>query len=159
MTVHPAEFIGFPNADIKRILGFKPWALDKHLLNSHWIPPPSLDGPPENYDGLLISDYPVDVMAGKHYMSVYINIIEYQFVSDTKAPLLRTITLRNRLKNGCLNHNSSIQHDVFHDSHYKKLLASNISAVSIELRTETGEYVPFTGVGTVSLTLTFKRVK
>ena len=35
------------------------------------------------------SDYPFDLSAGKQLIFIYVNIIEYQYVSDTKAPLIR----------------------------------------------------------------------
>ena len=65
-----------------------------------------------NSELIHVSEFPVDIMAGKHFMFVYINIIEYQLLSDTKAPLLKTKTLRTRLKNGCLNNTQTIQHDI-----------------------------------------------
>ena len=40
---------------------------------------------------------------------------------------------------------------------YKKLLSNTIQSISIELRTETGQLVPFSGTGKVILTLQFKK--
>ena len=34
---------------------------------------------------------PVDLCSGKHLIFIYTNIIEYQYVGDTKAPLLQVI--------------------------------------------------------------------
>ena len=45
-------------------------------------------------------DFPADLCAGKHLISFYTNIIEYQYVGDAKAPLLRVIDSKQRLKNG-----------------------------------------------------------
>ena len=36
-------------------------------------------------------ELPADLCAGKHLNFIYINIIEYQYIGDTKAPLLRVI--------------------------------------------------------------------
>ena len=47
----------------------------------------------------LISDYPVDISAGTQMMFDYLDIIQYQIVSDTKAPLLGVIDTNRRLKN------------------------------------------------------------
>ena len=47
----------------------------------------------------LISDYPVDISAGTQMMLVYLDIIRYQIVGDTKAPLIRVIDTNRRVKN------------------------------------------------------------
>ena len=39
----------------------------------------------------FVADYPVDVCAGTQLMFTYLDIIHYQIVADTKAPLLRVI--------------------------------------------------------------------
>ena len=41
-----------------------------------------------------------DLCAGKHLIFIYTNIIEYQYVGDAEAPLLRVIESKQRLKNG-----------------------------------------------------------
>ena len=45
-------------------------------------------------------EFPADLCAGKHLIFIYTNIIEYQYVGDAKAPLLRVIDSKQRLKNG-----------------------------------------------------------
>ena len=45
-------------------------------------------------------DFPAELCAGKHLMFIYKNNIEYQYVGDAKAPLLRVIDSKQRLKNG-----------------------------------------------------------
>ena len=45
-------------------------------------------------------DFPADLCAGKHLIFIYTDIIEYQHVGDAKAPLLRVIDSKQRLKNG-----------------------------------------------------------
>ena len=42
--------------------------------------------------------FPADLCAGKHLIFIYTNIIDYQYVGDTKAPLLRVIDSKQRLK-------------------------------------------------------------
>ena len=43
-------------------------------------------------------EFPADLCAGKHLIFTYTNIIEYQYVGDVKAPLLRVIGSNQRLK-------------------------------------------------------------
>ena len=46
-----------------------------------------------------MGDFPADLCAGKHLIFIYANIIEYQYVGDSKAPLLRVIDSKQWLKN------------------------------------------------------------
>ena len=102
-------------------------------------------------------EFPVDLCSGKHLIFIYTNIIEYQYVGDTKAPLLRVIDSKQRLKNGSVCELEPTHRIVFSNLDYKKLLSNTIQSISIELRTETGELVPFSGTGKVILTLQFKK--
>ena len=45
-------------------------------------------------------DYPIDLSAGKQLVFKYVNIIEYQYVGDTEAPLIRFIDSKQRIKSG-----------------------------------------------------------
>ena len=40
-------------------------------------------------------DYPFDLSAGKQLIFIYVNIIEYQYVGDTGAPLIRVSLIQN----------------------------------------------------------------
>ena len=102
--------------------------------------------------------FPADLCAGKHLIFFYTNIIEYQYVVDTKAPLLRVIDSKQRLKNGSVCKLEPTHRIVFTNLDYKKLLTNTIQSISIELRTETGQLVPFSGTGKVILTLQFKKI-
>ena len=45
-------------------------------------------------------EFPVDLCPAKHFIFIYTNIIEYQYVGDTKARMLQVIDSKRRLKNG-----------------------------------------------------------
>ena len=45
-------------------------------------------------------ELPADLLAGKHLIFVYANIIEHQYMVDANAPLLRVIDSKQCLKNG-----------------------------------------------------------
>ena len=106
----------------------------------------------------LIADYPVDVCAGTQLMFIYLDIIHYQIVGDTKAPLLRVIDTNRRVKNGYACTIEPNHRKVFSNLDLKKLLVNNISNISVNLRTETGGLVPFAGEGKVVLTLKFQKL-
>ena len=102
-------------------------------------------------------EFPADLCAKKHLILIYIIITEYQYVGDTKAPLLRVIDSKQRLKNGSVCELEPTHRIVFKKLDYKKLLTNTIQSISIELRTERGQLVPFSGTGKVFLTLQFKK--
>ena len=103
----------------------------------------------------FMGNFPADFCAGKPFF--YTNIIEYQCVEDAKAPLLRVIDSKQRLKNGSVCKLEPTHRIVFSNLDYKKLLSNTIQSISIELRTETGQLVPFSGTGKIILTLQFKK--
>ena len=102
-------------------------------------------------------DFAPDLCAGKHLIFIYTNIFEYHYVGDAKAPLLRVIDSKQRLKNGSVCELEPTHRIVFTNLDYKKLLSNTIQSISIELRTETGQSIPFSGTGKVVLTLQFKK--
>ena len=106
----------------------------------------------------LISDYPVDMTAGTQLMFIYLDIIHYQIVGDTKAPLLRIIDTNRRVKNGNVCRIEPNHRKNFSNLDYKKLLVINIQSIGVNLPTETGRLVPFGGGGgKLVLTLEFQK--
>ena len=105
------------------------------------------------------ADHPVDITCGTQLLFVYADIIEYQYVGDTKAPILKIIDTERQLKNGSLVSTVPIQKKGFSNLDYKPLLSNNIQNIKIELRTETGKLVPFAGSGKVIINLAFKRIE
>ena len=105
----------------------------------------------------LISDYPVGISAGTQMMFIYLDIIRYQIVGDTKAPLLGVIDTNRRVKNGYACSIEPNHRKVFSNLDYKKFLVNNIQSIAVDLRTEIGRLVPFAGEGgKVDLTLKFQ---
>ena len=105
----------------------------------------------------FVGDFPADLCAGKHLIFIDTIIIEYLYVGDAKAPLLRVIDSKQRLKNGSVCELESTHRIVFSNLDYKKLLSNTIQSISIELRAETGQLVSFSGTGKIILTLEFKK--
>ena len=111
----------------------------------------------EDEEKNFVGDYPFDLSAGKQLIFIYVSIIEYQYVGDTKAPLIRVIDSKQRLKNGSPCEIEPTHRSVFSNLEYKKLLSKNFQSSEIQLRTETGQLVPIAGTGKVILTLNFKK--
>ena len=70
-------------------------------------------------------------------MFIYLDIIHYQIVGDTKAPLLRVIDTNRRVKNSYACTIEPNHPTVFSNSDFKNFLVDNISNISANLRTET----------------------
>ena len=86
----------------------------------------------------FVVDYPFDLSSGKQLIFIYVNIIEYQYVGDTKASLIRVIDSKQRLKNGSPCEIEPKHRIVFSNLEYKNLLSKNFQSIEIQLRTETG---------------------
>lgn len=84
-----------------------------------------------------------------HQMFVYTDIIQPQFVGDTKAPLLRIISITD-------NHHGKVQTITFQNVHYFPLAKLSFDTVEILLKDHAGRNLPFAS-GTLTLTLHFKR--
>ena len=151
------EGITFPSDKNPRIIGFES-ITDGNGIHIGYKMYPNENGlmkidETEAYYGEFLAD----LCAGKHLIFIYTNIIEYQYVGDTKAPLLRVIDSKQSLKNGSVYELEPTHRIVFTNLDYKKLLTNTIQPISIELRTETGQLVPFSGTAKVILTLQFKK--
>ena len=68
----------------------------------------------------FISDCPVNISTGTQMMFIYLDIIHYQIVGDTKAPLLRVIDTNRRVKNGYVCSIEPNHRKIFSNLDYKK---------------------------------------
>ena len=151
--------ITFPDLEIPRILGFN-GIKDTRTGGVHlgWKMNKSVDASLDSKKlQTFTSDYATDLSAGSQLMFVYIDIIGYQVLADTKAPLLRVIDTNRRLKNGSICAIEPTHRIFFSNLDYKKLFSTTIQSISVQLRTETGKLVPFLGTGKVILSLKFKK--
>ena len=102
-------------------------------------------------------EFPVDLCSGKHLIFIYTNIIEYQYVGDTKAPLLRVIDSKQRLKNGSVCELEPTHQIVFFQFRLQKTLIKH-HTINIDWASHrNGRIGPFSGTGNVILTLQFKQ--
>ena len=76
----------------------------------------------EDEEKTFVGGYPFDLSAGKQLIFIYINIIEY-----TKAPLIRVIDSKQRLKNGNPCEIEPTHRIVFSNLEYKKVIIKKFS--------------------------------
>ena len=147
----------FPSEEIPTIIGFE-GITDGNGIHIGYRMNLNENRPMKSDDTkAYYGEFPADHCAEKHLISIYTNIFDYKYVGDTKAPILRVIGSRQRLKNGSVCELGPTHRIAFRNLDYKKLLTNTIQSISIELRTETGQLVPFSGTGKVILTLLFKK--
>jgi hypothetical protein len=107
-----------------------------------------IEASPRN--NLFHASTPIPPIANKlSSIFVYTDIIDHQFVGDSFAPLLRTISVPNSLRYGDnINHNN-IQ------PHYVPVCKANFDNIEIDLRSDTGEPIQFAS-GKVIVKLHFR---
>ena len=137
------EGITFPSEEIPSITGFEGIPDGNGIHIGYKMKPNENRLMKSDDTKAYYGDFPADLCAGKHLSFIYTNIIEYQYAGDTKVPLLRVIDLKQRLENGSVCELEPNHRIVFTNLDYKKLLTNTIQSISIELRTETGQLVPF----------------
>lgn len=93
-----------------------------------------------------------------HSLMIYTDIIEYNIIGDTKAPLLRCFPLMSKLKEGSsITPSHFMNYQTFQNLQYKKLLKNSFHSVQVELRDDKGELLPFLSIGITRLTLVFRK--
>ena len=144
------ELITFLSKEIPSILGFEGVPDGNGILIGYKMNTTAEKLMKSDETEAYYGELPADLLAGKHLIFVYANIIEYQYVRDAKAHLLRVIGSKQRLKNGSVCEVEPTHRIIFLNLDYKKLLTNTIQSNSNELRTETGDLVPFWGIGKFS---------
>ena len=92
--------------------------------------------------------YPVDLTAGCHTMFLYCDLVQNEILGDTQTALLRAIPLSSSVKSN---------HQNFTKLQWRRLIKCSIQSITISLRSETGDLIPFFSRGRTNLTLQFKR--
>ena len=80
----------------------------------------------------MMAKYPPDMRGGVESLYVYCDVIENQFIGDTRAPLLRIVPVRG--------HYNEIIGEVYTSPHYVPVLKKEFE---ISIKTDRDELVPF----------------
>ena len=150
----PNEGLSFEVEEVPSILGFKGIRDCSNPLVIH------IGNKSENAGNSLnrhVGDFPVDITCGSQLIFVYIDIIEHQNIGNVRAPVIKIIESERRLRNGSINTVTPIHHKFYTNLDYKPVLSNNIQNIQVELRTETGKLIPFTGTGKVIVSLKFQK--
>ena len=94
-----------------------------------------------------------------HLLMIYIDIVEYNFVGDTKAPLLRCFLFISKLKSGdIITTGQYMNYQTFINLQFRRLLKNSFHSIHIDLRDTSGKKIPLVSVGITRLFLMFRKV-
>ena len=93
-----------------------------------------------------------------HSLMIYTDLIEYNNVGDTKAPLLRCFLFISKLKSGdIITTGQFMNYQTFSNLRFRPLLKNSFHSIHIDLRDTSGEKLPFVSVGITRLLLMFTK--
>ena len=94
-----------------------------------------------------------------HSLMIYNNLVEYNIVGDTKAPLLRCFPFIPKLRAGdIITTGLYMNYQTFSNLQFRPLLKKSFHSIHIDLRDTSGEKIPFVSVGITRLILMFRKV-
>ena len=92
-----------------------------------------------------------------HSIMIYTDLIEYNIVGDTKAPLLRCFLFISKLKSGdIITTGQYMNYQTFSNLQFRPLLKNSFHSIHNDLRDKSGEKIPFVSVGINRLVLMFR---
>ena len=93
-----------------------------------------------------------------HSLMIYSDLVEYNIVGYTKAPLLRCFPFISKLKGGdIITTGQYMNCQTFNNLQFRPLLKNSFHSIHIDLRDPTGEKTPFVSVGITRLVLMFRK--
>ena len=91
-------------------------------------------------------------------LMIYTDLIEYNIVVDTKAPLLRCFPFVSKLKSGdIITTGQHMNYQTFRNLQFRPLLKNSFHSIHIDLRDTSGETIPFVSAGITRLVLMFTK--
>ena len=94
-----------------------------------------------------------------HSLMIYTDIVGYNIVGDTKAPLLRCFPFISKLKSGdIITTGQYMNYQTFSKLQFRRLLKNSFHSIHYDLRDTSGEKIPFVSVGISRLVLMFRKV-
>ena len=94
-----------------------------------------------------------------HSLMIYTDIVEYNFVGDTKALLLRCFPFLSMLNSGDIATTGQyMNYQTFSNLQFRRLLKNSFHSILIELRDTSDEKIPVVSVGITRLVLLFRKV-
>ena len=118
-----------------------------------------------NYSGILMRGkeqheptFAYDIVR-IHSLRIYTEILEYNIVGDTKAPLFCCFPFISKLKSGdIITTGQHMNYQTFSNLQFRRLLKNSFHSIHIDLRDTSGEKFTFVLLGITRLVLMFRKV-
>ena len=120
LTFGKNEGLSFQDNEIPSILAFKGLPDPSHSGFVHIGYKKNVENGNPNAPNRHLAKFPVDIRCGSQLIFVYIDIIEYQHVGDSRAPVLKIIESERRLRNVSLNTVTPVHLNTFTNLDYKR---------------------------------------
>ena len=91
-----------------------------------------------------IGHFPIDLTGGCNTIFVYCNLVQNEVLGDSRTALLRAIPLTERPATG---NQQQQNYRTFGNLQWRRVVKSSIESISVSLRNETGQLVPFLSRG------------
>ena len=89
---------------------------------------------------------------------IYTDLLDYNIVGDTKAPLLRCFPFISKLKGGdIITTGQYMNYQTFSNLQFRPRLKNSFHSIHIDLRDPSGEKIPFASLGITRLVLVFRK--
>ena len=93
-----------------------------------------------------------------HSLMIYTDLIEYNIVGETKAPLLRCFPFISKLKSGdIITTGQYMNYQTFSNLQFRPLLKNSFHSIHIDLKNTSGEKRPFLSIDITRLGLMFRK--
>ena len=93
-----------------------------------------------------------------HSLMIYTDLVEYNIVGDTKAPLLRCFPFISKLKSGdIITTGQYMNYQTFSNLQFRRFMKNSFHSIHIDLRDTSGEKIPFLSAGITRLVLMFRK--
>ena len=90
---------------------------------------------------------------------IYRDLVEYNIVGDTKAPLLRCFPFISKLRGGDnIATGQYINHQTYSNLQFRPLLEISFHSIHIDLSDTSGQKIPYVSVGITRFVLMFRKV-
>ena len=94
-----------------------------------------------------------------HSLMIYSDLVGYNFVGDTKTPLLRCFPFISKLKGGdIITTGQYMNYQIFSNLQFRPLLKNSFHSIHIDLGDTSGEKIPFVSVGITRFVLMIRKV-
>ena len=94
-----------------------------------------------------------------HSLMIYSDLVEYNIVGDTNAPLLRCFPFISKLKRGdIITTGQYMNYQTFSNLQFRPLFKNSFHSIHVDLWDTSGEKIPFVSIGMTRLVLMFRKV-